>query len=89
VRWLKSELPSLLDPTEWQAMGQFLEGQIWRLASIEDRFHDVGSEKSTFQNAAYVSLVEIEPLGNRSPSRDFSGHDPFILLASACQGLQQ
>ena len=70
-------------------MSQFLEGQIWRLVSIEDRFHDVGSEKSAFQNTAYVSLVESQFLGNGSPSGNFSGHDPFVPLASTCQGLQQ
>jgi len=70
-------------------MGQFLEGQIRRLASIEDRFYDVRSEKSALQNAAYISLVEPQFLGDQSPSRNFSGHDPFVPLATACQGLQQ
>jgi hypothetical protein len=55
---LKSKLPALLDPTEWYAMGQFFEGQIWRLASIEDRFHDVGSEKSALQNVEVGEKLE-------------------------------
>ena len=55
----ESELPPLLDPTERQAVSQFLEGQIRRLASIEDRFHNVGSEKSAFQNPAHVSLCRL------------------------------
>jgi hypothetical protein len=60
----EAELPALLDPTRRQAVGQFLKGQIRRLASIEDRLHNVGSEKCAFQNPAHVPLVETEPLGN-------------------------
>ena len=74
--------------TERYAVGQFSEGHIRRLPSIENRFHNVGSEKSSFQNPAHVSLVETELLCNGSLTRNFSGHDPFVPLASACHGLQ-
>jgi hypothetical protein len=84
----EAELPALLDPTERQAVSQFSEGQIRRLPSIEERFHNVGSEKSALQNPAHVSLVETELLCNGSLTRNFSGHDPFVPLASACQGFQ-
>ena len=81
------EFPALLDPTERQAVGKFLKGQIggWRPSRIAST---MSGARKAFQNPAYVSLVEAELLCNGSLTGNFSGHDPFVPLASACHGLQ-
>jgi len=60
----KAKLLSLLDPTQGQVARYFSPGQVGRLASVEDGFQYVGSQKRTLQNLAYVPFVKASPPRN-------------------------
>jgi hypothetical protein len=51
------EALALLDPVQRKSASQVFEGQIRRLASVDDSLHDVRGEKGTIQNPRDITLV--------------------------------